>query len=245
MASASLTIFLNRVTIPPSLASATIKLLQVMGDWNEQSPPVALTLPQQLGEAAIEGGARRNFVRFDVTSLVKRWIDKTAANNGFALTLDGATPPGVALALDSKENSATAHNAVLSITLTDQGSAGLQGERGPAGEQGLQGVAGPTGSPGPQGISGPTGPQGLTRTYGSTWSRRGCWPARSDGRAGRDRAARAGGSDWPGWSNRATRTTRSGGTYGSNRSRWLSDQSATSSVTKMGSQYRDGVPCRQ
>lgn len=114
MASATLTVFLNRVTKPGS-----ISLARISGDWDEETIPVVTftDLPGQI--AVIPANAKRAFVRLDLTNLVKGWLDGTFPNDGVAVK---AEPSGnvVVIALDSKENSATGHSAQLQLNFVDQ-----------------------------------------------------------------------------------------------------------------------------
>ncbi len=157
---ATLRVYVNRVNVPGALT-----VQPVMGAWNEGAV-TQQTLPP-LGnavdvEAATDEG---QFVVFDVTALVKGWIDTPATNFGFALT---ATTTDVVL--DSKENDATAHPATLDIVLAagaggvgpagPQGPKGDTGATGPAGPQGAAGLQGATGAQGVPGVAGPKGDSG-------------------------------------------------------------------------------------
>lgn len=154
---ATLRVYVNRVNTP-----GTLTVAPVAGDWRE-SAVTWQTLPS-LGapvdvEAATDEG---QYVAFDVTALVKRWIDMPASNFGLAIT---ATQTDVVL--DSKENDATAHPATLDVVFAagtgapglkgDPGPTGATGAVGPAGPQGLQGAPGPQGTPGPKGDKGDAG----------------------------------------------------------------------------------------
>lgn len=114
VANATLTVFVSRVTKP-----GAISLRKIIGDWNEETIP-AVTFTNLGGQiAVIAANAKKNYVRFDVTQLVKDWISGTVTNNGVAI---GADASGLTLniALDSKENSATGHPAKLEIEFIDQ-----------------------------------------------------------------------------------------------------------------------------
>ena len=78
-----------------------------------------MTFVNIAGQSAVIGvNAKRSFVRFDVTDLVKGWMDGSVPNAGVAIGED-ASGLGVALALDSKENTATGHPARLDVEFGD------------------------------------------------------------------------------------------------------------------------------
>ena len=108
----------------------------ILGDWEEKtitsnnSPPVgplALTTPQ------IDKGDQSNYVLIDITELVKQWLGDGTGQNaipnyGFALAphpVEPDTPQLADINFDSKENSQTSHDGLLSVQLKS-GSAGLQ-----------------------------------------------------------------------------------------------------------------------
>ena len=109
----------------------------------------------------------RKYMAFDVTELVRDWLDGTVPNDGLVL-VPGS--PTVNVSFDTKEATTTSHPAVLDVVLFSpegrvgpQGPAGVQGNQGPQGVPGPQGDSGPQGVPGPAGqagIAGPAGPQG-------------------------------------------------------------------------------------
>ena len=118
--SAALTVFVGNVTLPKGITSGTVNLLQVSGTWNELEIPSGLTF-SSIQRAVFNHESKDSFVRFDVTALVKQWIDGAVDNDGLALAAASGTRSGVALSLDSKENSATSHPAVLQIELGPPG----------------------------------------------------------------------------------------------------------------------------
>jgi hypothetical protein len=122
--SATLTVFVDSVTLPKPVTSSTVNLLQVSGTWSELEAPGGLSFSSMIEGVALTREAKGNFVRFDVTALVKGWISGTVDNDGFALAAAGATPRGVMVALDSKENPATSHEAALDIELDAHAGAG-------------------------------------------------------------------------------------------------------------------------
>ena len=144
---ATLTVFIDRITKP-----GAVSLLSVNGVWTEAAvPTVTFTALPGSSTTVVPVLAKNTFVRFDVTTLVKSWIDG-APNYGVAI---GASPSGatVVLTLDSKENIAGGHCATLEV-----GFVGALGPQGPAGPQGA------TGPQGPPGVAG----WGLTGNGGTT-----------------------------------------------------------------------------
>lgn len=135
-------------------SAGTVDLLLAGSAWDE----VSLTynnLPalSMAGTAAATQSGQ--YLVFDVTAAVQGWVATPALNYGFALAEDAAVP-GVSIQLDSKENTATGHTAILDVTVAvpaaspwtigvpgPAGPAGPQGPPGPAGQAGLQGPAGP------------------------------------------------------------------------------------------------------
>jgi hypothetical protein len=99
--------------------------------------------------AVIPANAKNSYVRFDVTSLIKSWLNG-APNEGVAIGAD-LSGAGVAIVLDSKENIAGGHSAMLGIELQGAGT----------------GTQGPQGPPGPFGPQGPAGPNQVSGTYSS------------------------------------------------------------------------------
>ena len=151
---ATLRVYVNRVNVP-----GTLTVSPVTAAWNEAAV-TAQTLPPLASAIDVEAATDEGmFVVFDVTALVKTWVDTPATNFGVALTATSAD-----VVLDSKENDATAHPATLDITLAagaGTGTVGPAGPQGPKGDTGAQGPAGVAGADGAQGPAGPAGPQGL------------------------------------------------------------------------------------
>jgi hypothetical protein len=131
VASANVRFYINKVA-----TAGKLDLHPILGEWDEttitannapQIGPSALTTQQ------IEKRAEGNYVLIDVTGLVKQWLgDETGQNAlpnyGFALTphpVDPDTPELADISFDSKENTQTSHDGVLSIRLAESG-AGLQ-----------------------------------------------------------------------------------------------------------------------
>ncbi len=161
-------------TLPPGTTGATVAkatlivwadaelhkgafdVYRVSTAWGEKT--ITYSTAPALGTvdaAGVMAAAGAQFVSVDLTQLVKDWLNGTEVNNGIALV----PSPGSAIsaAFDSKENTATSHQAVLQITLT--GPVGPQGPQGPSGANGLSGPPGPQGPPG-IGLPGPSGAPG-------------------------------------------------------------------------------------
>jgi hypothetical protein len=96
--------------------------------------------------ATVNINAAGLYFDFDVTELVKDWLDGTKVNHGLALVPSGT----VNVVFDQKEGTTTSQQPQLHIALS--GPVGPQGPVGATGPQGSQGVQGP------QGIQGPVGP---------------------------------------------------------------------------------------
>jgi hypothetical protein len=115
-------------------AAGKLDIYPVMSDWDEKgitannAPPIgqlALTTQQ------IDKAAQGNYILIDITALVKQWLgdgQNALPNYGFALAphpVDQDTPQLADMNFDSKENSQTSHDGLLSVQLAN-GSAGLQ-----------------------------------------------------------------------------------------------------------------------
>ncbi|HXJ44100.1 MAG TPA: DNRLRE domain-containing protein [Bryobacteraceae bacterium] len=169
VAKVNLILFVNRIG-----TAGTLQVAEAAGGWNESSvlsnnaPGIGavlgtVTLPQN-----------SDFVVFDVTASVVKWLNTPSLNNGFAVSGVGSA---VAY-LDSKESVTTSHPAVLSFqqagpqgatgSTGPTGLQGIQGITGATGAQGIQGVTGAVGSTGSQGIQGVTGPTGAQGAQGTT-----------------------------------------------------------------------------
>ena len=131
IARATVKFYLSKVAI-----AGKLDLYPILGDWDEKTitannappiGPVALTTPQ------ISKDAQGNYLLIDITVLVKQWLGDGAGQNalpnyGFALAahpVDSETPQLIDINLDSKENSQTSHDGLLSILL-ESGTGGLQ-----------------------------------------------------------------------------------------------------------------------
>lgn len=153
---AYLRVYVDQVTTPGtlSIASVTSPWSENTVVFNTQPTPGALI-------AAVSVSTANTFVLANVTAQVQNWIANPATNFGFEITAAGST----SLALDSKENTATSHPAMLLIDL--QAPAGPAGATGATGAQGAAGAPGPTGPTGQTGPTGPQGPPGPTGTRGA------------------------------------------------------------------------------
>jgi len=129
VARATVKFYVNKVA-----TAGKLDVYPIMDEWNEKTitannaPPIgqlALTT-QQIGK-----DAQGNYVLIDITDLVKLWLadgQNAVPNNGFALAphpVDPDTPNLADINFDSKENSQTSHDGLLSVQL-GSGSSGLQ-----------------------------------------------------------------------------------------------------------------------
>jgi Collagen triple helix repeat (20 copies) len=158
--SAFLTVFVNKVNVPGSIA---VNLAN--GNWVESTVSGTTGFPAQ-GAAAgtLNPTAGNTYLTLDVTSAVRGWVTTPSSNNGFVLTSSGGGAQ-----FDSKENTTTSHPMVLSVLLANTGAVGPTGPAGPTrptGPAGVNGSVGPTGPAGATGPIGPTGPLGLTGPTG-------------------------------------------------------------------------------
>ena len=161
--SATLTVFIDNVT-----RAGSISLSTPGAAWGEDAiPAVTFTTLPGSQIAMVPLNAKNNFVRFDVTNLVKGWINTPAINHGVAINA-AVSGTSIALSLDSKENVAAGHCATLAIEFVDQGATGPQGPQGATGATGAQGTQGTKGDTGLQGQTGSTGATGTTGTTGAT-----------------------------------------------------------------------------
>lgn len=136
----------------------TVNLYEVTSSWNESSVTYA-TRPRIASTPVTSNAitAANSFHDFAVTGLVQSWVRTPASNFGIELQASGSTN----ITLDSKENAATSHPAILEIVLS--GPAGPAGPTGATGAKGAPGAIGPAGPKGATGAQGPAG--GLTLPY--------------------------------------------------------------------------------
>ncbi len=153
--------------------AGTLTIRQVNQAWQETTIPAAGIAPAlDAGKKSfrISQGYAGHWVEFDVSDLVKGWVMLPATNNGLALTVEGASV--LDAVIDSKENTATSHQAVLDVVLNTKGeigATGAKGDTGPSGAKGDTGAIGPIGAPGAtgaKGAKGATGPKGDTGATG-------------------------------------------------------------------------------
>jgi len=194
LAWARLRIYVDTVNTPGAL-----DLGAASAPWTEST--VNGTSGITVGSAIATGVAvsTKGYLTFDVTGQVAAWLSG-AANNGFILTADAATPD-LSISIDAKENPATSHPAVLEVVFSGPaGAAGLQGEPGTAGTTGAPGAAGvtgPTGATGPAGAAGATGAQGLAGANGPTGATGAVGPTGATGATGAAGLAGAAGATGP------------------------------------------------
>jgi hypothetical protein len=112
-----------------------LDLYPILGDWDEKTitannaPPLG---PLALTTQQINKDAQGNYVLIDITDLVKQWLGDGSGQNalpnyGFALAAHPVGPDTPVLAdinFDSKKNSQTSHDGLLSIQL-ESGQSGL------------------------------------------------------------------------------------------------------------------------
>ncbi|MFN0205879.1 MAG: DNRLRE domain-containing protein [Planctomycetota bacterium] len=158
---ARLQIFVNKVSTVGSL-----DVLPVTATWEEFALNTG-NVPS-LGTAVASNVAigvddKLEFVNIDITNLVRDWVDQPQTNFGVVLTPSAGS--NLSISFDSKENSNTAHEPALRMSVKPVLTAGATGPMGP---QGLTGDTGATGPTGPEGPIGPTGPQGPIGNTGAT-----------------------------------------------------------------------------
>lgn len=154
---ATLSVFVNRVLTP-----GTMQVFAVKQPWKESllsdsSAPALLHNPETgAAYASAKVTDSLKWVSFDVTELVRDWVDGSLSNNGIALV---AADSSMAVILQAKEMLEGSH-AVLEIVSSVEGSPGLKGPPGPQGPPGNAGQSGRDGLPGSAGLQGPQGPPG-------------------------------------------------------------------------------------
>jgi hypothetical protein len=164
---ATLSVYLIGTSSP-----GTVNVVAVNGSWSEttlnglNAPPLVNSphTNQPYASARVEGA--RVWMNFDVTELVRDWLDGTLPNHGLGLVAaDGKTHAACA----NKELGPYRVPAELELVYagpSQTATPGQPGPAGPAGKQGLPGIQGPAGLngsagvPGPVGDTGPAGPAG-------------------------------------------------------------------------------------
>jgi len=171
---ATLKVFISKVN-----HRGLLTIRPVEGAWKEETIPragVSPTLSALKKVVRIVPNFEGHWVQIDVTDMVKDWATTPASNRGLALAVEGTS--NLDFVIDSKENAATSHQALLDVVLNKTigdtgatGPAGPQGATGAQGASGAQGVAGPQGATGAQGVAGPqgaTGADGIQGPQGAT-----------------------------------------------------------------------------
>lgn len=163
IAKATLTIFLNKVTLQGGVDVGICNL------WTSLNPltgtEVTLTFNNSPCTSVVSPiltnvpvSATDRFLTFDVTSTVQTWLNTP----GFGFILGSSTS---AFTIDSKETTLTSHSATLDIVIT-KGTAGATGPTGAKGATGAPGLTGATGAVGPTGLAGASGAKGATGSTG-------------------------------------------------------------------------------
>jgi Collagen triple helix repeat (20 copies) len=202
VAAAYLRIFVDKVT-----TGGALQFTQVTSSWVEGAATFN-TAPGVAGSAfgTASASTASQFVVVDISALVQNWISNPGSNFGIQIDAVGGT---ASVLLDSKENTATSHPAVLDISLVGPaGATGVSGPTGPTGSAGANGAIGATGSGGPTGPTGPTGPAGATGPAGNAG------PAGTTGPTGPTGSNGAAGSTGPAGAAGALGTTGSTGPTG-------------------------------
>ena len=158
IASAQMTVFVNKVNTPGSLSFYVVD-----SAWSESTADNSLA-PVISGTAFFTTasiGASATYVTIDITAEVQAWLNNPGTNFGIAIGSTGS------MLLDSKESIATSHPATLDVQFTENGA---QGPTGPTGAQGAAGATGSTGATGTNGVAGSTGATGPNGVAGATGS---------------------------------------------------------------------------
>jgi hypothetical protein len=141
-----------------------LNVLAVNGNWGEttvtglNTPPLLNAPDTQKPYATARVEAARNWVSFDVTELVRDWMDGTRPNYGLALV---AADSKTSLMCGSRDMGYYRIPAELELVYVGSPVPGPAGPAGPEGKQGLPGATGPSGPSGATGPAGPAGEKGL------------------------------------------------------------------------------------
>ncbi len=173
---------INKATLKLFIATVNragkLSIRRVTEEWKEASIPVsgiapALDLLTPAQTFRIRKAYAGHWIELDITNLVKDWIALPATNKGLALTAENGSL--LDALIDSKENTATGHQAVLEVVLNkitsakgDPGPIGATGAKGDPGATGATGARGDTGATGATGAKGDTGATGATGAKGDT-----------------------------------------------------------------------------
>ncbi len=157
---AKLMLYVNTVRTQGQVSIAPIVM---PAGWTEAAAPSGLAVDNSRAITATAPAAGGNYLTVDVTSIVNDWLAGSYDNNGFAIQSLSAV-----IILDSKENTATSHPAVLDAAVASAGPAGPAGPAGATGATGATGAAGADGATGATGPQGATGPRGATGPQGAT-----------------------------------------------------------------------------
>jgi len=173
---ATLKLFLSTVS-----RAGKLTIRRVNEEWQEASIPVGgieptLDLLTPAHTFRIRKAYAGRWIELDITNLVKDWIALSATNKGLALTAENGSL--LDALIDSKENKATGHQAVLDVVLNkstgatgakgDTGATGATGVKGDTGATGITGAKGDIGATGATGVKGDTGATGATGAKGDT-----------------------------------------------------------------------------
>ncbi len=163
VAKATLTVWVNKTDV-----AGALDVRAVTNAWTEAG--LATGTPPGVGSSVVATtpvSDTGRYVSFDISELVKTWIDYPSQNFGVNIAASAADPVAV-VAIDSKENTLTGHTARLDISLEPVGPVGATGATGPAGPAGAQGIAGAPGAKGDKGDTGVAGVKGDKGDKGDT-----------------------------------------------------------------------------
>ena len=120
IARATLRVFASAVGTPP----VTLQLFKLTSSWEEltlkmgvlpQPYPTPVTaLITGTPDATVQVTSGDDYVYFDVTTLVRAWVDGTA---NYGVVIQASTTSAASVTLDAKENVTNAHPAVLQIVV--------------------------------------------------------------------------------------------------------------------------------
>ena len=130
------------------ISAGNLTVRRVNQGWKEETIPVGGISPLlDTGAGAktfkISKSYAAHWIELDVTRIVKGWVAFPTSDNGFALTVENGNLLDVLI--DSKENTATGHQALLDVVLNKTiGATGATGPQGPIGAKGAKGINGLT-----------------------------------------------------------------------------------------------------